>query len=836
MLAPLDNVSAARVAVNTPGTPEFEAYRKLGGIVGGAAAAPVATPAVVKGITFQDATTSAKDGTAYVPASDAEVVTFSIRGTSSSRTVVFEISDDGSSFLPHTAFSVNDPTKYGTQTTGGNNATPELWQAIVPKGFFFRARVAAVSGGNVTIKGGSSTAKGGLSVIGASSGGSVTPIAPAAPTGLATSVSGGQMVVTWSASSGATGYTLKRGTTAGGPYNTSVYTGASLTYTDTSAVAGTTYYYVVTASNSAGESAASSQASGIVSLPVPSAPTGLAVVTSSGQAVASWSAASGATSYKLKRGTAAGGPYTTIYTGPNLTYTDVNAVAGTAYYYIVTASNASGESANSTEVSATVAVPVPAAPTGVAAATGTGQMVLSWIAVSGATSYKVKRGTAAGGPYGSTVYTGSNTTYTDTTAVIGTSYYYVVTASNASGEGTNSSEVNGTLELMPAQNYGSNMSVIASFVTKVKTAGSQPRILMLGDSITRGLTSSDETQMSWAEQLRKLMQAKYGNAGVGFIAAREGSESVGTPGTASGVYQATKRTEPVSRSTGSYYAAPLFTGGFAGEYVKLGGGYDVRFRGINCNKFTLLYVDRNAGNGGKASVWVDGTAIATNVGDNTVTEDTARSVTYTVTAGMHDIYVGCTSGNFNVVGITAESATSGILTYRTGRESWKAFDWNRNPMTAGADAGKSIIHVHWAQQQIDLAIIALGTNDYKADSTATFKTNMTTIINDLKAQGAAVILYAMHQAGDSWIANASTLWPTYVTAMQELATDLGCGFINGYTAWGSSYTWGQNNGLYGINPSDFTGGAGTDPVHPSDKGHRYIAQTIFKSIDAAITA
>jgi fibronectin type 3 domain-containing protein len=52
----------------------------------------------------------------------------------------------------------------------------------------------------------------------------------------------------------------------------------------------------------------------------------------------------------------------------------------------------------------------------------------------------VKRATVNGGPY--TVLASPTTnTYTDTTPVQGTTYYYVVSAVNATGEGPNSAQV-----------------------------------------------------------------------------------------------------------------------------------------------------------------------------------------------------------------------------------------------------------------------------------------------------------------------------------------------------------------------------------------------------------
>lgn len=81
---------------------------------------------------------------------------------------------------------------------------------------------------------------------------------PAAPTGLAATAGNAQVSLTWNASSGATSYHVKRSTTSGGPY-TQVAAPTTTSFADTGLTNGTSYYYVVSAVNSAGESGNSSQ-------------------------------------------------------------------------------------------------------------------------------------------------------------------------------------------------------------------------------------------------------------------------------------------------------------------------------------------------------------------------------------------------------------------------------------------------------------------------------------------------------------------------------------------------------------------------------------------------
>jgi fibronectin type 3 domain-containing protein len=71
-----------------------------------------------------------------------------------------------------------------------------------------------------------------------------------------------------------------------------------------------------------------------------------------------WSQGTRAISYKVKRSTVAGGPYTTVASGlNNFNYADYSTTNGTAYYYVVTSVNSAGvESGNSTEVRVTPSV------------------------------------------------------------------------------------------------------------------------------------------------------------------------------------------------------------------------------------------------------------------------------------------------------------------------------------------------------------------------------------------------------------------------------------------------------------------------------------------------
>ena len=90
----------------------------------------------------------------------------------------------------------------------------------------------------------------------------------------------------------------------------------------------------------------------------PSIPTGLTAVANGTQVTLSWQPAANAVTYNLKRALTSGGSYANLVTGLTATgYVDSGLTSGTTYYYVVSAVNNLGESANSFEVSATAVTP-----------------------------------------------------------------------------------------------------------------------------------------------------------------------------------------------------------------------------------------------------------------------------------------------------------------------------------------------------------------------------------------------------------------------------------------------------------------------------------------------
>lgn len=98
-------------------------------------------------VTLQDAVSAIGNGNPFSVGS-FHTITLEIFGTSTSRTIVFEGCGSSGTFYPIQGVKLNDLST-GSQTTG----TGEIWQFDITGLEVFRARVSAVSGGNVTVKG-----------------------------------------------------------------------------------------------------------------------------------------------------------------------------------------------------------------------------------------------------------------------------------------------------------------------------------------------------------------------------------------------------------------------------------------------------------------------------------------------------------------------------------------------------------------------------------------------------------------------------------------------------------------------------------------------------------
>ena len=197
----------------------------------------------------------------------------------------------------------------------------------------------------------------------------------------------GKVKVSWAAVDGAVKYEVYRATSKDGTYSL-LKTTTDLSFTNTSAKAGKTYYYKVKAiaEKSAADSALSSVKSRTCDLARPEVT--LSNVASSGKIKVSWAKIDGAVKYEVYRATSKDGTYSLVKTTTSTSFTNTAITAGQAYYYKVKAI-AENSAANSALSSVKYRTCDLAQPVVVVTLNDNGKPVVDWDAVSGAEKYTV---------------------------------------------------------------------------------------------------------------------------------------------------------------------------------------------------------------------------------------------------------------------------------------------------------------------------------------------------------------------------------------------------------------------------------------------------------------
>ena len=284
------------------------------------------------------------------------------------------------------------------------------------------------------------------------------PLPPAAPTVTMTYSDSGKPKLTWNAVSGATSYRVFRSESRGTGYSL-LGTTTATSYTNTGAAVGKTYYYRVKAVNSVGTSGYSNIVSGKAKTAAPAAPSVTAGNSSTGKPQLTWKAVSGAVKYEVYRSTRQNSGYSLLGTTTSTSYVNTGASTGTTYYYRVKAVNRNGmASGYSNIVSGKAKAAAPAAPSVTAGNSSTGKPRLTWKAVSGAVSYRIYRSESRGTGY-SLLGTTSSTSYVNTGAAAGKTYYYRVKAVNRDGMASGYSNIVSGKATLPAPVLNIGLSV-----------------------------------------------------------------------------------------------------------------------------------------------------------------------------------------------------------------------------------------------------------------------------------------------------------------------------------------------------------------------------------------
>jgi len=346
-----------------------------------------------------------------------------------------------------------------------------------------------------------------------------------APPGLSAVPQAGQVTLNWNSMS-LVHYNVKRSTVSGGPFiNVAANLYATNSFTDTNAAEGTTYYYVVSATNWLGEGPNSSaintvttgdlvigRSGWVASASVGSSP-GNAIdgnittrwSTGTGQANGQWfqvDMGSVQSFYQIVLNAGSSSDYPRGYqvnvsndgvswgspvasgTGSS-SVTTITFTPQSARYIRITQTGSDSANWSIYEFYVYQTALIPA---GVAAVAGNSQAVLSWNTTLGAASYNVKRSVTQGGPY--TVVAGiAATNYVDVGLLNDQPYYYVVSAVNGGGASSNSAE----MVVVPS---GTNALNRIGWVATASVGSSQGNAID-GDITTRWTTGTQQANGQW---------------------------------------------------------------------------------------------------------------------------------------------------------------------------------------------------------------------------------------------------------------------------------------------------------------------------------------------------
>ena len=237
----------------------------------------------------------------------------------------------------------------------------------------------------------------------------------------------GKPYIRWNAVANVSKYEVYRATSKNGTY-TLLGTTTDTNYTDNKAGSGYTYYYKVRAISKVKSSANSVFSTPVAGICHCAKPTVKATyMGTTGKPYIKWNAVANASKYEVYRATSKDGTYTLLGTTTATNYTDNKAGTGYTYYYKVKAISKVKSSANSVFSTPVAGICHCAKPTVKVAATSAGKPRLTWNAVAGASKYEVYRATSKNGTY-TKMYTTTRTSYTNTSAKAGTTYYYKVKA------------------------------------------------------------------------------------------------------------------------------------------------------------------------------------------------------------------------------------------------------------------------------------------------------------------------------------------------------------------------------------------------------------------------
>jgi lysophospholipase L1-like esterase len=341
-------------------------------------------------------------------------------------------------------------------------------------------------------------------------------------------------------------------------------------------------------------------------------------------------------------------------------------------------------------------------------------------------------------------------------------------------------------------------------------------VAILGDSIARGFGASNLNTTGWAAKLKTALQATYGDGGSGWqgsIDADAAMTAIVTTASYRTLYAAAGNQVA---TTGSWATSGPFGPGVTTITTTASGAtatYTVRGTSVK-----LWYI-QNTGKG--TFNWtIDGVA---QTAVNTAGAASTQSVTVSgLSSGSHTVVITSadTSGIF-ICGVSGENAT-GVVVHNFGR--WGATSTTFN---SSDTFGGTATYMGGSGNPADLVIFNAGVNDANASvASETYAENVERCLKTIRnGNSACDILMVRPHIG----ANDATtpFYATLYSRQRTLAETYGAALIDFHRLGRNSYNYWNGLGYF----SDGTSGAaGSDPIHPSNDGHQFIARRVLHRV------
>lgn len=342
-------------------------------------------------------------------------------------------------------------------------------------------------------------------------------------------------------------------------------------------------------------------------------------------------------------------------------------------------------------------------------------------------------------------------------------------------------------------------------------------IVCVGDSITEG-QGADTGERRWIARLRDNLRTRYqttdlSGGGRGFLGASNSGE-------VSFTWHATSTGSPTPAATlgPKSQFLQLNATGQAIHYILTGTSADIMWTQVPFGGTFSWSVD-----GGSA------TNISTNGGaivDGKITHINLGA------SGSHTLTLAWVSGSSNIAGVVEfnNDYSSGIQVHDAGHYGWQTSNWLS--VTASPTAGPAAAIAALSPTAI---IISLGVNDQFAGVTPqTFTTNLTTIISQLRAalpnpKPSIIINMYPPRTGQSGYAYP---WSQYVDASWNIATNDTGGPSSTSLISVMDFTAGAR--MPGADSDSHSLWAPGDVVHPSNKGHSFIADQLTSFLTPSV--